>query len=36
MSSNARMIVGSGYTPDVGSYALDLYRRSEPYRKAMG
>jgi L-erythro-3,5-diaminohexanoate dehydrogenase len=35
MSSNARMIVGSGYTPDAGSYALDLYRRSEPLREAM-
>jgi L-erythro-3,5-diaminohexanoate dehydrogenase len=24
MTSCARMIVGSGYTPDAGSYALDL------------
>ena len=35
MSSNARMIVGSGYTPDVGSYALDLYRNNDAYREAV-
>ncbi len=28
LSSDARMVVGSGYTPDLGSYALDLVRRT--------
>lgn len=36
MASNVKMLVGSGYTPDVGSYALDLVRRSEPLRAALG
>jgi L-erythro-3,5-diaminohexanoate dehydrogenase len=36
MASNVRMLVGSGYTPDVGAYALDLARRSPALRDAMG
>jgi L-erythro-3,5-diaminohexanoate dehydrogenase len=36
MASNVRMLVGSGYTPDVGAYALDLVRRSAPLREALG
>src|SRR4051794_18039387 len=36
MTSSARMLVGSGYTPDVGSYALDLVRRSPALREALG
>ena len=36
MASNVRMLVGSGYTPDVGAYALDLVRRSPALRKAIG
>ncbi len=36
LSSDARMIVGSGYTPDLGSYALDLVRRNPALREALG
>jgi L-erythro-3,5-diaminohexanoate dehydrogenase len=36
IGSSARMLVGSGYTADRGSYALELVRRSEPLRRAMG
>jgi L-erythro-3,5-diaminohexanoate dehydrogenase len=36
MASSVRMLVGSGYTPDVGAYALDLVRRSGPLREALG
>ena len=36
IGSSARMMVGSGYTADRGSYALDLVRRSEPLREAIG
>jgi L-erythro-3,5-diaminohexanoate dehydrogenase len=36
MASNVRMLVGSGYTPDVGAYALDLVRRTPALREAMG
>jgi L-erythro-3,5-diaminohexanoate dehydrogenase len=35
MASNVRMLVGSGYTPDVGAYALDLVRRSPELREAL-
>jgi L-erythro-3,5-diaminohexanoate dehydrogenase len=35
MASNVRMLVGSGYTPDVGAYALDLVRRSPALREAL-
>lgn len=31
-----RMLIGSGYTPDRGSWSLDLVRRSEPLRRALG
>ena len=36
ISSSARMLVGSGYSPDRGAYALDLVRRSRPLRQALG
>jgi L-erythro-3,5-diaminohexanoate dehydrogenase len=36
IGSNARMLVGSGYTADRGAYALDLVRRSAPLREALG
>jgi L-erythro-3,5-diaminohexanoate dehydrogenase len=36
ISSGARMILGSGYTPDRGAYVLDLVRRSQPLRRALG
>jgi L-erythro-3,5-diaminohexanoate dehydrogenase len=32
----ARMVVGSGYSGDRGALALDLVRRSEPLRRALG
>ncbi len=31
-----RMLVGSGFTPDVGSYSLDLLRRSPALQQAFG
>jgi len=31
-----QMLVGSGFTPDVGAYSLDLLRRSPALREAMG
>jgi L-erythro-3,5-diaminohexanoate dehydrogenase len=36
MTSSARMLVGSGYTSDVGAYALDLVRRTPALREALG
>src|SRR3954468_626544 len=36
MASSARMLVGSGYTPDVGAYALDLVRSTPALREALG
>ena len=36
LSSDARMVVGTGYTPDLGSYALDLVRRTPALREALG
>jgi L-erythro-3,5-diaminohexanoate dehydrogenase len=36
MAANVRMLVGSGYTPDLGAYALDLVRRSPALREALG
>lgn len=36
MGSRVRMLVGSGYTPDVGEYALELVRRDPALRSAMG
>jgi L-erythro-3,5-diaminohexanoate dehydrogenase len=35
MAHDVRMLVGSGYAPDVGAYALELARRSEPLRAAL-
>ena len=32
----ARMVVGSGYSPDRGGLALDLARTSVPLRRALG
>jgi L-erythro-3,5-diaminohexanoate dehydrogenase len=36
MASNVRMLVGNGFTPDVGAYALDLVRRTPALREALG
>jgi L-erythro-3,5-diaminohexanoate dehydrogenase len=36
MASPARMLVGNGFTPDVGAYALDLVRRTPALREALG
>jgi L-erythro-3,5-diaminohexanoate dehydrogenase len=36
LSSDARMIIGSGFSPDHGAYALDLVRRRPELREAMG
>ena len=36
IGSSVRMLVGSGYTPDRGAYALELVRRSAPLRRALG
>jgi L-erythro-3,5-diaminohexanoate dehydrogenase len=36
MASSARMLVGNGFTPDVGAYSLDLVRRSPALREALG
>jgi L-erythro-3,5-diaminohexanoate dehydrogenase len=36
ISTEARMLVGSGYAPDRGTYALELVRGSEPLRRALG
>jgi L-erythro-3,5-diaminohexanoate dehydrogenase len=36
VSSPARMVIGSGYSPDGGAYALDLVRRSKPLRRSLG
>ncbi|MCB0858431.1 MAG: hypothetical protein KDB57_09995 [Solirubrobacterales bacterium] len=33
---DVRMLVGSGFTPDCGSWSLDLLRRSEPLKRAFG
>jgi hypothetical protein len=30
------MVIGSGYPPDRGAYALELVRSSEPLRRALG
>jgi L-erythro-3,5-diaminohexanoate dehydrogenase len=35
MAHDVRMLIGSGYAPDTGAYALDLLRRSEPLRAAI-
>ncbi len=36
LGSDARMLVGSGYSPDRGAYALDLVRGTPALREAMG
>ncbi len=36
LGTNVRMLVGSGYAPDRGAYALDLTRRSSALRQALG
>lgn len=36
IGSEVRMFVGSGYAPDGGAYALDLFRRSPALREALG
>jgi L-erythro-3,5-diaminohexanoate dehydrogenase len=36
IGTDARMLIGSGYSPDRGAYALDLVRRSAPLREALG
>jgi L-erythro-3,5-diaminohexanoate dehydrogenase len=36
LSSSATMVVGTGYAPDRGAYALDLVRGSPALREAMG
>ncbi len=36
IGTSARMLVGSGFTPDRGAYALDLVRGSRPLREALG
>ena len=36
LSSSARMVVGTGYSPDRGAYALDLVRRSPELAEAHG
>jgi L-erythro-3,5-diaminohexanoate dehydrogenase len=36
IGKDVAMHVGSGYAPDHGAYALELARRSEPLRAALG
>jgi L-erythro-3,5-diaminohexanoate dehydrogenase len=36
LASEIRMVIGSGYAPDRGEYALDLIRRSPGLREAFG
>jgi L-erythro-3,5-diaminohexanoate dehydrogenase len=36
MGADIRMLVGSGYAPDVGAYSLDLLRRTPALREAFG
>ncbi|HTU30234.1 MAG TPA: hypothetical protein VMF07_12700 [Solirubrobacteraceae bacterium] len=35
MAASATMVIGSGYTPDGGAYALDLLRRDERLARAL-
>ncbi len=35
-SADISMIIGNGFAPDVGAYALDLYRRTPALREALG
>jgi L-erythro-3,5-diaminohexanoate dehydrogenase len=36
IGTDVRMLIGSGYSPDRGSHALDLVRASGPLRRALG
>ncbi len=36
MSRDVRMLIGNGFAPDRGAYALDLYRRDPALRAALG
>jgi L-erythro-3,5-diaminohexanoate dehydrogenase len=36
MARDVKMLVGSGYTPDVGAYSLELLRRTPALQKAFG
>jgi L-erythro-3,5-diaminohexanoate dehydrogenase len=36
IGSDIRMLIGSGNSPDRGAYAVELVRRSEPLRRALG
>ncbi|MFN8215476.1 MAG: hypothetical protein U0R71_02665 [Solirubrobacterales bacterium] len=36
VATNLRLLIGGGYAPDRGAYALDLVRGSEPLREALG
>lgn len=36
LGSAARMVIGSGFAPDRGAYALELVRSSKPLRRALG
>ena len=36
IGTEATMLVGSGYSPDRGDYALELVRGSDPLRRALG
>ncbi len=36
VATNLRLLIGGGYAPDRGAYALDLVRGSAPLREALG
>lgn len=36
VATNLRMVIGGGYAPDRGAYALELVRASEPLRRGLG
>ena len=36
IGADVRMVVGSGYAPDRGAYAIELVRRSAPLRRSLG
>ena len=36
VATNLRMVIGGGYAPDRGAYALELVRGSEPLRRSLG
>jgi len=36
VATNLRLLIGGGYAPDRGAYALELVRGSEPLRHALG